>query len=1177
MDKGILRNFAINARNDLEERIENKINSYFIDEKFTIEQRGDLYYLNNDDHSLTLSSTEYEKRELLIKRIDELTLERVIEEAAYTWFNRLIAVRYMEIHDYLPLTKNNLGLGIRVLSSSDNQFDPEILKYQNLINSKLDINFNKNYYEKISHDNDKFKYVLDLITNKMKQVIPQVFGGVTDYVDVLLPDNLLNEDSFIHSLIVDIPEIYFNNVEIIGWLYQYYNQTKKDEVISAKKTYKKHEIAYATQIFTPDWIVKYMVQNSLGKYWIEHSNVNNDHLIESWEYFINDNIVKSIDSISPEEITFIDPSMGSGHILVYAFDMFYQIYLAAGYPSQAIPSLIISKNLFGLDIDDRAGQLSVLSILLKSREFDKDIFNKKQSKNLNIISIQELNNLDEFSVNSLPQEFQLEIDELIKEYSNAKEIGSLLLGTKNDYDNLINQIDKSDFIIKSNLMSPIEQITKQNKILNSKYNIVVTNPPYINNRLLSNNVREVIKQNFKDGRPDIFSAFMIRNIEFSSLSSYIGFMTPNVWLFLSSYTDLRNNIISSANIDSLIKLAKGSFFSEATVDIVSFILKNDKDLDGVFISLEKYKSNLLDQEKGLIKEINSKKPLNKINNNNFLSLPGNIINFPISDNLISIFKDSKHLMEFADAKQGMATGNNNKYLRQWYEVSIKDIKLQSTSREESIEENAKYVPYNKGGQFRKWYGNNDYVIYFKDFGKSISQSRASRFQNSNFYFLESISWSKISSGDIAFRYKPFGHVFDVAGCSVFTDNKEMSYYLLALANSVVIKKILSVISPTLNYEVGHISSLPVVINKEHFNEITKYSSENIILAKEDWDLDELSWDFKTHPFINESRVSHFGNIGGNDHSLEHLYDHLKTTIQMRFDKLKENEEIINRKLIKTYDLENELNEDVVNKDITVTKLFDSALEIYPEIKGNKYIKTKEDIVKSFISYFVGCLFGRYSLDQDGIIFAGGNFNYGDYKKFEPLKDNIIPITDNKYFAEDIVYKFLEFIEILFSKETLNENVEFIANTLGKKDLETDVETIRRYFINDFYRDHVQTYKKKPIYWLFNSGKDDGFKGLMYIHRYDENLIPKIRLDYVHAMQNIYQRELEEVKYKLSTDLVLTEKKNLQDREVDLNKKIVELNNYDELIAHAANQRITLDLDDGIDVNYDKLKELLAKK
>ena len=1208
MDKGILRNFAINARNDLEERIENKINSYFIDEKFTIEQRGDLYYLNNDDHSLTLSSTEYEKRELLIKRIDELTLERVIEEAAYTWFNRLIAVRYMEIHDYLPLTRANLGLGIRVLSSPDNKLEPEILKYTNLINTNLDIKFNKKTFERCVNDNDKFKYILELIIDKIKIVIPQVFGGITDYVDLLLPENLLNGDSFIHNLIFDLPEHYFNNVEIIGWLYQYYNQTKKDEVFAAKKTYKKHEISYATQLFTPDWIVKYMVQNTLGRYWIENSNENST-LIKKWTHLIKDEIKFSGDLKSPEEIKFIDPCCGSGHIMVYAFDVFYQIYSTIGYSKNDIPTIILTKNLYGLDIDDRAAQLSVLSVLLKARDYDKNIFNNLDVNKLNILSLSETRNLDEFSKKSLPISFSNELEELEREYFNAKEVGSLLLGIDYDYENLVDTINNSDFIVKSNLETIIDKVVKQNDILNSKYDIVVTNPPYMGSRNMPPNLKKYINQHYKNYKSDLYSSFIYRSISLSKRNGYISLITPPSFMFLSSFEKLRETLLDKTWIASFLYMGRGIFgvdFGSA-----SFVLKKTDLVDkpSYFFKLHEKTFQLLDLydiEKLYITSLNNlnfkfnfaeydiNKSINKqfiegnqidekaikiaylLEQTNLGNIPGKPLSFWSPKKIIELFGQAKPISEKAIPRTGIKTGDNNRFLRFWWEVNYLSIEFNRESAEISSG-NKKWHPYNKGGAFRKWFGNEDYIINYNENGRTIfqhSDNRTSQNYPEEFKFKPSISWSMVSSGAPSFRIKK-NNLFDIGGPSLFPKNQDDFYYFLGFLNSNIAKEILFMLNPTINYQGGDIGNLPIIISdKSKINELVHRC---IDLSKRDWDSNELSWNFKSHPFILEMKTFHYGNKGGNDYLLEDIYNHLKTTTDMRFNELKNTEIEINRLFNKKYELTEDVSSELMDKDITITKIFNSEKDVYDQIKSNKYIKTSKDIVKSFISYFVGCLFGRYSLDEEGIVYAGGEFETNNYKKFKPLKNNVIPITDSKYFSEDIVYNLFVFLELLFSKETLNDNISFIANVLEKKGLETDEETIRRYFINDFFKDHIHAYNKKPIYWLFDSGKDDGFKGLMYIHRYDDNLIPKIRLDYVHAMQNIYQRELEEVKYKLTTDLVLSEKKKLQDREVDLNKKIVELNNYDELIAHAANQRITLDLDDGVDVNYDKLKELLAKK
>ena len=467
MDKAILKKFAIESRKDLMEKIKNKINTFYINEEFKKEQKGEIYVLSNEKHSLSLTNEDYQKRELLIKRIRELSLEQVIEEASYTWFNRIIAIRYMEINDYLPLTKDNQSLGIRVLSSKDNTPDPEILKFTNLINPDLDIDFKKEKYAELKDDNEKFKYVLLLVCKKLGRVIPQVFDGITDYIDILIPDNLLNDTGFVAKVINEIPVDNYNQVEIIGWLYQYYNQTEKDRVMSEDRAYKKEEIPFATQIFTPDWIVKYMVENSLGRYWIEHSD--NESIVSNWNFFINEEIEKQKERLNPTEITFIDPCCGSGHILVYAFEVFYQIYLTTGYNKNNIPELILRNNLYGLDIDDRAGQLSILSVLLKAREYDKNIFNKEIVRNLNVLSIQESNTFSENIVDSIGNSIEKEKAQyLIESFKNAKEIGSLLILDNNDYDDLEKFINNDTTIFGIELREKLLPIIKTANMLEKK-------------------------------------------------------------------------------------------------------------------------------------------------------------------------------------------------------------------------------------------------------------------------------------------------------------------------------------------------------------------------------------------------------------------------------------------------------------------------------------------------------------------------------------------------------------------------------------------------------------------------------------------------------------------------------------------------------------------------------------
>jgi hypothetical protein len=587
MDKVILKKFAIESRQDLMEKIKNKINTFYVNENFKNEQKGDLYILSNDKHSLSLTNDEYKKRELLIKRINELGIEQVIEEAAYTWFNRIVAIRYMEINDYLPLTKDNQSLGIRVLSSKDNTPNPEIMKFTNLMNPDLNIDFKKEKYVELKNDNEKFKYVLLLVCKKLGRVIPQVFDGITDYIDILIPDNLLNDTGFVNKIVSEVPKNNYNQVEIIGWLYQYYNQTEKDRVISAKKQYKKNEIAYATQLFTPDWIVKYMVENSLGRYWIEHGGDKN--LIKNWKYFIKDNIQEISEKITPTEIKCIDPCSGSGHILVYMFEVLYQIYLSYGYSKKDIAEQILKNNLYGLDIDDRAGQLSILSVLLKAREYDKNIFNKEIVKELNIMSIQESNKISDTVLDNLNSEEEKELGRyLIERFKNAKEIGSLLILEKKDYSLLEQAIYKNNTIFGIELREKINPLIKLAKIIQNKYNIVVTNPPYMNNSVMSLNLKNYIQENYKSVKNDLFSSFIMRNSFYGNEDSYLGFMTPYVWMFISSYEDLRKYIIEKINVSSLIQL-EYSALEEATVPICSFTLKKSKNNDlGIFYDLSDF-------------------------------------------------------------------------------------------------------------------------------------------------------------------------------------------------------------------------------------------------------------------------------------------------------------------------------------------------------------------------------------------------------------------------------------------------------------------------------------------------------------------------------------------------------------------------------------------------------------
>ena len=1155
MDKTILRKFAIESRQDLMEKIKNKINTFYVDEEFKNEQKGDLYILSNEKHSLSLTNDEYKKRELLIKRIKELSLEQVIEEAAYTWFNRIIAIRYMEINDMLPLTKDNQSLGIRVLSSKDNTPDPDILKFTNLNNSDLDIEFRKEKYAELRDDNEKFKYVLLLICKKLGKVIPQVFDGVTDYIDILVPDNLLNDTGFITKVITEVPEENFNKVEIIGWLYQYYNQVEKDRVITSKKTYKKNEIPYATQLFTPDWIVKYMVENSLGKYWLERHFDNN--LLSDLKYIIKDNIRKIDDRRDIKNLTFIDPCCGSGHVLVYAFDLLYKMYLSVGYNKNDIAELILKNNLYGLDIDDRAGQLSILSVLLKAREYDKNIFKKSIVKDINILSIQEIssNSLSYYESYFNENEYK-KIEKLLELFKNGKEIGSLINIDQENYDDIKKTINKDDTIFGIELKRILLPLIKQAEILSNKYKIVVTNPPYMNYTLMSDNLKKYVKKYYSAYSSDLFETSIRHFLDMLEDNCYFGCVTPYAWMFLKSYKDLRKYIIDNCDISSLVQLEYNSF-EACALPVCIYVLSSSKlDKDGIYIKLTDFQGVEVQEPKLLeaLSNYDNCSYIYKTNIENYKLIDLNPIAYWITDKEFDLFKNGKKFGDYYSVKGGMTTGNNGLFMRKWYEVDFNKIGIGLTS-EQAKKSKYKWFPYNKGGLYRKWYGNLEYIVDWKNDGEDIKnykleQRKLDPKYNTAIAALDSMfkiqySWSLLSGCNLSVRYYPIGCLFDVSGSSVVLE--EPNTYILGLLNSNIVNRQLNFLNPTLNTQPGNIKSLAFIDDSEFKEEIDKLVNENIEISKEDWDLSETSWDFKRNCLleIGESKI-------------ENNYLKFKEKCQKRIARLKHNEEILNKIYNKIYGLEDVVSSEVDEKNISLNNA------------------DERETIVGLISYAVGCMFGRYSLDSDGLKCTNTDIDMNQYQMYKADSDNIIPITDEAYFGDDIVERFKKFLEVAFSRDTINDNINYIADVLGKKGTETSEERIRRYFNDEFFDEHIKMYQKNPIYWLFDSGKKNGFKALIYIHRYNENVVPKIRLDYLHRIQTTYEKILSDINYKLTTELSMNEKKEIQKKQAELNAKLQETIMYDEKIAHIANQRISIDLDDGVKENYEKFKDILAK-
>ena len=1160
MDKVILKKFAIESRKDLMDKVRNKIKTFYVDEKFNSEQKGEIYVLSNEKHSLSLTNEEYQKRELLIKRIKELSLEQVIEEAAYTWFNRIIAIRYMEINDYLPLTKDNQSLGIRILSSKDNTPDPEILKFSNLINPDLDIDFKKEKYIELKDDNEKFKYVLLLVCKKLGRVIPQVFDGITDYIDILIPDNLLNDTGFITKIINEVPEDNYNQVEIIGWLYQYYNNDIFNSIFDkdmVKKRLNKNQLPAATQLFTPDWVVKYLIQNSLGVLLKNCFNIDN----ENNKYIIREIDKEESDDKKIEDIKFLDPCCGSGHMLVYAFELFYDAYLKLGYNKNNIAKLILEKNLVGFDIDERAAQLSILSVVLKARNYDKNIFCDNIIRNLNIISIYDSNMIDKTIVEYLKYEKNKSaVVELIDCYKNAKEIGSLIKINENDYTEVLEDINNNNTIFGIELKNRVVPLIKQSILFSKKYEVVVTNPPYLNNSRMSNELSKYLQKNYPNSKSDMATAFIEKiNNDYLIKNGYSAFITTISWMFLSSFEKFRNELLKRIRFESIVDFGTELFDGKiGHLPVVAWInKKTTKSHDTLAIQLTKFNYTKREEKKF---EIFNKNNFYYFYQDKILKIPGTPLAYWVSDNFIKNFENCKYINDYGilTGSQNI-TGDNNKYLRYWWEVDKFKI-------------NSKYYFYSKGGDYKKYYGNLNLLIDWSESARCFYKNNVtSNLLAEELWFKEGICYSAITSIGPSFRYLPRNCIFDKGGPAIVVNNNLRT--LLGILNSKVANYYLDVFNSTVNIQTRDIKSFPI---KTLSDNIESFVCEQIDITRKIWNFNETSFDFKKDLITSNEKknlISDAIMISNNN-------------VEALVKKYISNEETINSIVIKSYGLENELSYKFENKDLPITK-----------IDNIQYIK-------SLISYAVGCMFGRYSFDKEGLIYAGGDFDeiYKKCKKtdggwagvslsnykvlndngqeidlsFEVDNDNVIPITDEAYFSDDIVERFKTFISVVYGEKTLNENLDFIAETLGKKGTETSEDTIRRYFVNDFFNDHVKTYQKRPIYWLFDSGKKNGFKALVYMHRYNENLIPKVRLDYLHRMQTTYEKLLADVNDKLTSELSMTDKKEAQKRQADLNTKLQEIKEYDEKIAHIANQRISIDLDDGVKVNYDKFKDILAK-
>ena len=1162
MNKNAIKKFATEARRELISRVSQRALKYGISEK----ESG-----NPNDDSVNghlLSSTEKKQRAALIEQIQEKGYEQVMEEVAYTWFNRFSALRFMEVNAYLPSR-------VRVFTDEDNAFKPQILT--EAIHLELDgLDMEKVYAYKDANDSEElYKYLLITQCNALNSVLPGMFQKIADYTELLFPDNLLREGSVIQLMIELIPEDdWKDQVQIIGWLYQYYNSEKKDDVFAAlKKNVKitKENIPAATQLFTPDWIVRYMVENSLGRLWLEgHPDVK-DQLLPTeeeqsayaagsrdpedrkWHYYLEEakqelevekqlaEIRKEYAALTPDQLKIIDPCAGSGHILAYMFDVLMQIYESYGYTTRDAVASIVEHNLYGLDIDDRAAQLAYFAVMMKARQYDRRFFSRGIQPH--VYAIAESNHVDSFAVEYFcngDEKLTTAMDTILRELHDAKEYGSILTVTPQDWAILYERfakITEDIHMSRETALRELLPLVQVAEALAQKYDAVVTNPPYMGSKKMNSRMIDYTKHFYPNSKSDLFAVFIERCNAFLSPNGLQAMITQHAWMFLDTFRELRCNILKNT-ILNMAHLGTRAFdeIGGEVVQTTAFVIYND------LLSLHRGNyCRLVDAQSQQEKEqlFLSGQSRYAISQADFSYIQTRQIAYWLGEKTLSLFAGNK-IGDYANACYGFITGDNDRYLRLWYEANTNDILFEASSNEEFIYSHKKYAPCNKGGAYRKWYGNNEYVARWN---KSDEFHRnGSTYQNA--FFKEGLTWSVLSSNIFNCRYYECGFVFDHAAASLFIPNEQVGNYILGYLNSSVFDFLLKAMNPTINSGAEIVAQIPMVIRKEVEQNVSDIVKVNVVAyCKKDWDSFETSWNFQYHPLIQKVPT------------IAEAFGQWQTECDDRFNQLKANEEELNRIFIDIYGLQDELTPEVEDKDVTVRKA-DLGRDI-----------------RSFISYAVGCMFGRYSLDVGGLAYAGGEWDSSKYVSFAADKDNIIPICDDEYFEDDIVGRFMEFVKTVYGAETLDENLKFIADALGGKGQPKEV--IRNYFLNDFYADHCRMYQKRPIYWLFDSGKKNGFKALIYMHRYQQDTIARIRTDYVHEQQARYRTAIADLEAR-AANASTSERVKLNKQLKTLNDQATEIHDYEEKIHHLADQMISIDLDDGVKVNYAKFQDVLAK-
>ena len=1142
MDKNAIKKYAIWARRELIDRVTKRAAVFGVSK----EDVGDPNADSVNGH--LLSDAEKRQRQAMIRRIEEKGYEQVMEEVAYTWFNRFAALRFMEVNGYLPTH-------IRVFTDDEGRFRPQILS--EAIHLELDgLNKPKVYQLKDGNQEEElFKYLLIVQCNALNGILPGMFQKIEDYTELLLPDYLLREGSVIEQMVTLIPEDdWKDQVQIIGWLYQAYI-TEQNELVyngdMSKDRITKELLPAATTIYTPDWPVQYMVQNSLGRLWLE-GHPNNE-LKSEWKYYLDEaeqepdvqaqlaEIRKQYAALKPEEILTIDPCAGSGHILCVLFDVLVQIYEDYGYTAREAAASIVQNNLWGLDIDDRAAQLAYFAVMMKARQYDRRFFTREVQPH--VYAIQESNGIHRDHLHYLGSGMSdiernnalNQMNALLDEFIDAKEYGSILQPGAYDWallsrfvaDTTPEQQVTFDESGVETTQAQLRLMIAQGQALAQKYYVVVTNPPYLSNSRFSSKLDSYVKQNYADSKSDLCMIMYQRAVDSLCMANgFISFITTSSWMFLASFEQMRKHINAKASISSIVDYGTELFEGKVGHNPIVSWCSRQIDIDYTISAIRLVEFCYSRRDEKELQYFNSANHYS-CKKESFDRLPGSPIAYWVSDSMRSVFSKGVQLNTVASVFEGLKTRDKDRFLRYWFEVC-----------------SARWLHYAKGGAFRRWYGNGEYVVDWGTDGTDIRNFKKSSGANFQYYFSPAVTYSAMTSKKFSGRFID-NQLFGGGGGGI--TNSQLTYYILAFVNSVVYDKLLNLLSSTMNFEVGQIGSQPLIVDEAQKELIENTARDNITISQQDWDSFETSWDFQRHPLVTPAIDQHYM-------LLSDCWRDWERACAERFAQLKANEEELNRIFIDIYGLQDELTPDVDDKDVTVRKA-DLSRDI-----------------RSLISYAVGCMVGRYSLDKPGLAFAGGAWNASQYVTYPADKDGILPITDDEYFADDIVTMFVNWLKTVYGADTLEENLRFISDALGGKG--SPREVIRNYFLNDFYKDHLKVYQKRPIYWLFDSGKKNGFKALVYMHRYQPDTIARVRTDYVHEMQSRYRTAIADVEQRLN-DASTSERVKLTKRLNALQAQADELRQYEEKIHHLADQMIAIDLDDGVKVNYAKFADVLA--